>query len=153
MTSDRLTPAEGTIPADVLIRPPAAGDAEGLARLMLDAYRGSVDDAGETLEDARSEIRLLTTGRYGRFDPDASEVAIHEGTPVAATLLTHYEGAPMLAFSLTLPAWRRRGLARGGILRAVRRLRDAGYDSLSLAVTVGNAPAVRLYESLGFVRV
>jgi GNAT superfamily N-acetyltransferase len=152
-TAELLAQPEEASPAGVLIRPPATGDAEGLARLMLDAYRGSVDDAGETLDDARAEIGKLTGGAYGRFDPDASEVAIHEGAPVAATLLTHYEGAPMLAFSLTLPAWRRRGLARGGILRAVRRLREAGYESLSLAVTAGNDPAMRLYESLGFVRV
>jgi GNAT superfamily N-acetyltransferase len=134
------------------VRTPSNQDAESLAHLMLDAYRGSIDDAGETIDDARAEVAKLLSGAYGRFDPDASEVVLHDDTLVAATLLTHYEGSPMLAFSLTAPGWRRRGLARGGIERAVRRLREAGYASLSLAVTVGNGPAERLYVSLGFVR-
>lgn len=125
-------------------------DAEPLARLMLEAYRGTVDDGGETLDDARAEVAKTLDGGYGRFDFGASEVIEREGEIVAGTIVTHYQGLPMIAFSLTVPAWRRRGLARGGLLRAMARLADAGYERVQLAVTCGNTAAERLYESLGF---
>lgn len=128
-------------------------DAESLARLMLEAYRGTVDDGGETLDDARSEVAKTLDGGYGRFDFDASEVIERGGEIVAGTIVTHYEGLPMVAFSLTLPAWRRQGLARGGLRRAMARLASAGYERVQLAVTCGNMPAEHLYGSLGFADV
>lgn len=117
---------------------------------MLDAYRGSIDDAGETFEDAVGEIEKLLRGDYGRFDAAASELIFREGRPIAATLITHYGNLPLIAFSLTDPAWRRQGLARAGLARAIGRLRFANFAAVRLAVTRGNTPAERLYESLGF---
>lgn len=117
---------------------------------MLDAYRGSIDDAGETLEEAIGETEKLLRGEYGRFDAAASELILCEGRPIAATLVTHYGQLPLIAFSLTDPAWRRRGLARAGLARAIGRLRAANFAAVRLAVTQGNTPAERLYESLGF---
>lgn len=125
-------------------------DAEALGVLMLEAYRGTIDDGGETLDDARGEVVKTLTGGYGAFDFEASEVIEREGVVVAGTIVTHYERLPMIAFSLTLPAWRRRGLARGGLLRAMERLTLAGHSRVQLAVTRGNTAAERLYESLGF---
>ncbi len=118
---------------------------------MLAAYRGSIDDAGETLGEARGEVAKTLSGGYGRFDVEASEVVEREGHIMAATIVTHYEGLPMIAFSLTHPAWRRLGFARAGLRRAMDRLARAGYERVQLAVTRGNTPAERLYESLGFV--
>lgn len=119
---------------------------------MLDAYRGTVDDAGEGPDEARAEVNRLLIGGYGPFDFGASELVERDGGVVGATLVTMYEGAPMVAFSMTAPAWQRRGLARAGLLRGMARLRDAGATSVRLAVTDANTPALRLYESLGFAR-
>lgn len=47
-------------------------------------------------------------------------------------------------------AFRRSGLARGLTETVISAARQARLRSLSLAVTVGNAPARRLYASLGF---
>lgn len=118
---------------------------------MLAAYRGSIDDAGETLDDARRELAKTLSGGYGRFDFEASEAVERVGNIVSATLVTHDEGLPMIAFSLTHPAWRRLGLARAGLQRAMDRLARAGHERVQLAVTCGNTPAERLHESLGFV--
>ncbi len=137
-------------PPDPESRPPSPDDARAIARLMLDAYRGSIDDAGETIEEAIGETEKLLRGEYGRFDAGASELILREGRPIAATLVTHYGQLPLIAFSLTDPAWRRRGLARAGLERAIIRLRAGNFAAVRLAVTQGNTPAERLYESLGF---
>jgi ribosomal protein S18 acetylase RimI-like enzyme len=140
-------------PRDAQARAVARSDAPALAALMLSAYRGTVDDAGEGPDEAAAEVHKLLDGGYGVFDADASEVVLREGRVVSATLVTEYQGGTMIAFSLTAPAWQRRGLARAGLLRAMARLRAAGRARVDLAVTRANTPAVTLYRSLGFVEV
>lgn len=126
-------------------------DAEALAVLMFSAYRGTVDDAGEGPSEARAEVDRLLGGGYGGVDFAASEVIERDGRVVCATLVTVYEGYPLVAFSMTDRDWKRRGLARGGLLRAMHRLRAGGATKVQLAVTAGNTPAENLYEALGFV--
>lgn len=120
---------------------------------MYEAYHGTVDDGGESLEDAASEVAKLFAGDYGVFNMQVSEVIVREGRIVAASLVTTYEGLPMLAFSMTLPGWKRQGLARAGLVRTLWRLKEAGDPIIQLAVTQGNTPAENLYASLGFVKV
>jgi GNAT superfamily N-acetyltransferase len=136
---------------DPTARSPRRTDIPQLADLMLAAYRGTTDDSGETADDARAEVSRLMDGAYGAFCPELSEVIERDGHPVSATLVTFFEDMPLIAFSMTAPAWKRRGLARAGLLRTLERLHIAGHASVRLVVTKGNAPAERLYESLGFV--
>jgi hypothetical protein len=51
------------------------------------------------------------------------------------------------------PAWRRHGAGRLMMLAAAGKLRRAGCRAWRLNVKEGNAPAIRLYESLGLRRV
>lgn len=134
-------------------RPVRPDDAPALSALMLDAYRGTVDDGGEGPEEALSEIQKLLSGGYGPFDHHASNVAERDARLVSATLVTRYDGAPMIAFSLTAKDWQRRGLARAGLCLAMQRLQQAGESRVNLAVTAANTPALTLYQSLGFVRI
>ncbi len=136
---------------DAQSRAPTGNDITALAALMLAAYRGTTDDAGETLEDAVAEVTRLYGNAYGTFDLAASVVVGNEGALVAATLITRFQDEPFVAFSMTHPMWKRRGLARAGLLRAMQHLRTAGETRLRLMVTGGNSPAEALYESLGFI--
>jgi RimJ/RimL family protein N-acetyltransferase len=52
----------------------------------------------------------------------------------------------------TWPSLRRRGLARAGVAELCRRAFAERAEHVQLAVVDGNAPAVALYEELGFVR-
>lgn len=145
-------------------RAPRADDAEALARLMLDAYRGTIDDEGATIDDARAEVEKLTSGKFGTFLGQFSRVFLDENAAqggdgladrpaglASAVLLTHHRGQPFIAFVMTAPAWKRRGLARCGMIRALNALFDAKETEVSLVVTRANTPAVDLYTSLGFV--
>ena len=118
---------------------------------MLAAYRGTTDDSGETADDAVAEVTRLMDGAYGQFCPEESEVIERNDRLVSATLVTQFDEMPLIAFSMTAPDWKRRGLARAGLLRSISRLHAAGHPSVRLVVTKGNAPAEQLYESLGFV--
>ena len=75
-------------------RPFAAADAQALARLMLDSYRGSVDDGGETLDDARRDVGRLLAGDFGTVDWGACTVVERQGTLASATILPRDRAAP-----------------------------------------------------------
>jgi ribosomal protein S18 acetylase RimI-like enzyme len=128
-----------------------------LAALMLDAYRGTVDDAGESLADATAEVQKLLAGDFGPLDHDATCILCDTQTnsPVAAAIITRDRspiatGEPFLAFSLTHPSRQRQGLARWTLRSAIASLTSRGERSLHLVVTRANTPAVNLYTSLGF---
>ncbi len=50
------------------------------------------------------------------------------------------------------PAWHGRGLGHALTVAGLAHLRDRGLDQAMLYVDAGNAPAIRLYQSLGFTR-
>ncbi len=132
------------------MRAPTVDDKAGLARLLLEAYRGTVHDEGETIEQAFEEIERVFEGEYGPFMASASLVVEAEGQLVSAMLLTRWMDRPFVAHALTLPGWQRRGLARSGMVNCMSTLHGQGERLLALAVTLENEPAVQLYRSLGF---
>ena len=123
------------------------------AQLMLDAYRGSVDDEGETIDDAIEVMKSLFAGDFGEYVSDASTVTLRGGVPIAATFVTIHDGLPLVAFSVTSPRSTREGHARTGLHHAYGALAAAGHAEVRLVVTDGNVPAVTLYVSEGFVAV
>jgi GNAT superfamily N-acetyltransferase len=140
-------------PPAVPLRRLDASDEPALAQLMLEAYRGTLDNHGERLDHAHAEVRRTFSGGYGRMLWDASFVIEAEGGQTAlasASVLTLWQDRPLLAFSLTHPRARRRGLAATLIGASARTLGLQGYAQLALVVTRGNTPAERLYEKVGF---
>jgi len=141
--------AIGVGPAHRTVR---ESDVEDLAILLYAAYRGTIDDEGGTFEDALAEIRNVFAGGYGKFLPDCSFVVEEGEFLVSASLITWWEpnDAPLIAFTMTRPETRNRGLATRVLNASMSALLDHGYDRLTLIVTEGNAQAQRLYASLGF---
>lgn len=129
-----------------------SADQDGLADLMHVAYRGTPDDEGETLEEAHAEIRRTFDGQYGALIPHASMVCEVDGALRGACMVTHWRGAPLIAFAMTHPDAKRQGVAASLIVRALHALAESGYREVNLAVTDANEPARRLYEALGFAR-
>jgi uncharacterized protein (DUF924 family)/RimJ/RimL family protein N-acetyltransferase len=137
---------------DARPRGPQPEDGDALAALMLEAYRGTLDDDGETPEETRAAVQQLFDGVFGPLLWAVSEVVEDGGRLVAATLITIWEDRPFVAFTVTAPSHQRQGLARAGLQRAMNRLRAGDETELQLVVTQGNTQAERLYASLGFRR-
>lgn len=130
------------------VRHPTADDAEALAVLMLDAYTGTIDfDEGDTLEVARDEA-----GSYFAGNPmlEHSFVALDAGVPVAAVLVSRYEGSPMIGYVMTAASHKGRGLGTALTTLALASMHAAGERQAHLWVTRGNTHAERIYDRLGF---
>lgn len=133
-----------------------AADADVLAALMYEAYLGTIDDEGETLEQARIEMRGFFDGRYGAPIPDACLAIEGDGRPIAAALLCDWneQGAivsgPLVAFVLVHPGARGQGHGIAVMNAALTRLADARWGRVYAVITVGNAPSEALFGKLGF---
>lgn len=143
----------GEIQATPEARPPTVEDIEELSALLWESSRTVPGSGLHDPDDARTEIGRLMDGDHGDWQPAMSEVVDHAGVLVAATLVTRREGVSYVAFCLTRPAFRRRGLARAGLLRTARRLWESGEPELTVVVTRGNLPAEALCDALRFVEV
>ena len=131
-------------------RPIERSDAPALGELMLATYRGTVDDEGETLEDAVAEIERVLEGSYGPFASDASFVVEGDDGLVGASLVAVWESHPLLLYLVVRPETKRRGVGTSLLIESCNALLAAGHPELDLFVTETNEPAVNLYRKLGF---
>ena len=142
--------AMGIAPAG--LRRPTDDDAEALATLMLDAYRGTVDfDGTETIETARREVDGYFSGESGAAMLDVSRVVDDDDDErlVSAVLVSAYEDLPLIAYVMTAASHKRQGLATALLCESLTALADLGQHRAHLWVTAANA-AVRIYTRLGF---
>jgi ribosomal protein S18 acetylase RimI-like enzyme len=146
----RLTLVERALSGPWGLRAVEPSDGAALGALMLPAYRGTVDDEGETEADAVGEVERAMEGEYGPFLWDCSFVAEHEDRPVGASMVTLFESSPFLAYVVVHPDVKRRGIGSHLIAASGNALLAAGYEELDLIVTEANGPAGNLYRKLGF---
>jgi RimJ/RimL family protein N-acetyltransferase len=140
--------------ADARLVTPA--DSEALAVLMLEAYRGTIDSAGETLADAQAEVRGFFDGQYGPPLLDACIAIDHGGVPIATALICDWNerhqivAGPLVAFVLVHPDFRGRGHGIAVMNASLTRLVAAGWGRVYAVITEGNAPSQALFGKLGF---
>ena len=139
----------------MIIRSPQVVDLEDLARLMLDAYKGTIDHDGETYEDALNEVRAYFSGeRGGPQLMDCSKVYELRKKIVSACLIAESTELqiPIIAYIMTSAEMKRQGLARSLLITTLRGLRDLEYTEAQAVITDGNAPAEQLFIQTGFER-
>lgn len=153
LTSGRLAtdpPKVSQVPvADAAVVPLEHIETLKLAELMLAAYRGTVDDEGEDLDDALTEIRATLSGEYGPLLSSASGAFCDDDGVASAIFVTGRAEIPLISYVITAPSRQRRGLGTTLIERACAVLATQGYKDVELAVTVG-AAGEQLYRRLGF---
>lgn len=140
---------------DAFIRSPQVIDLEELAGLMLDAYRGTIDDDGETYEDALNEVRAYFSGeRGGPARLEQSLLYEHRHTIRAACLVADWteRRAPIIAYVMTRADWKRQGYARSLLVSCLRDLKDLAFSEVWAVITAGNTPSEQLFQQIGFQR-
>lgn len=125
-------------------------DATVLGHLMKEAYRNTIDDAGETIDEAIAEAQNMVGGKYGSLMETCSFLIEEANQAICACLITLWQGAPLVADLMTHPHHKNRGMGTYLLRQSINALWAQGYGELYLFVTVGNVKAQHIYENLGF---
>ncbi len=134
--------------ANVTVRALTTSDVHALAELMLDAYIGTIDYEGETIDEAVGEVESWFDG-----SPllDHSYVAVVGGAFVSAVLVMMLDGLPFIAIVMTRSDSKDQGLGRYVTATALVSLSDKGEEQVVLYITDGNTISEKLFLSLGAV--
>jgi hypothetical protein len=115
----------------------------------LDAYRGTIDDEGETITEALQAV----DGYLQRILPQYSLVVERDGTLVAMAFAVLVRGTHYIDPVATASAYKRGRLGAATVSAVVQMLADDGILDVGPVVTEGNVPAERLFLSLEFEQV
>ena len=124
-------------------------DREQLATVILDAYRGTVDDEGEDHEAALAAVDEWLS----RLQSPHSVVLEQDGRIVAVSFVVSVAGREYIDPVATVPWHKREGLGRAAVATSLRSLHEGGVREVGAVITDGNTGSERLFASLGFVRV
>ena len=134
-----------------------ASDAAPYKALMLHAYEHAADAFTSTPEERAKEPDEWWIKRIAH--PEGMTVAFgdFEGQSLVGTVALEFSAKPktrhkaLVVGMYVLPPSRGKGSARALLQAAVQFCKQRGdIRAIQLEVTEGNAPAVTLYESLGF---
>ena len=116
---------------------------------MLDAYLGTIDYDGETIDEARAEVAGYLDG-----SPllEHSFVGMVEGSIVSACLVGTWEHGPLIGYMMTAAEHKSRGLASHLLDHSLAALAEAGEAEVSAWITEGNLPSERIFLRAGFER-
>ena len=133
---------------------PEATDVEDVATFLMAVYDGHMEQpfglhVGPPAE-WRDYMTSIWKGVSGTYTPLASWLTRDDAGLAGASLVSTWMGTPLLAELGVRKDRRGQGLGRALVTATMNALIDLGYDRLSLYVTLGNDPAIHLYEGLGF---
>jgi RimJ/RimL family protein N-acetyltransferase len=147
-----VEPVVAEAPSGVVLRSPSREDRGGLARLMLDAYRGTIDYEGEEIEEANLEVERHLDG--APLLEDSTLALAPSGDLLSACLLRDWpkRQSVLVAYVMTVPSTTQRGLATLCLTRSLGLLAARGIPRVHCVITEGNVPSERLFAKFGFVR-
>jgi ribosomal protein S18 acetylase RimI-like enzyme len=122
----------------------APSDPDAVASVLAASFGASPERAPELADDLRVTLDDPRT---------VLAIARVDGVPAAVAKATSFDGHTYLSSIGTLPGFRGRGLAGLVTRHAVSAAGATPADTVYLGVFSGNAPALRLYERLGFASI
>lgn len=145
----RLSPirVDATPPALTTVQP-IEDLRDALATLMLDAYRGTVDDEGETHDDA-----LLAVDYYLASIVRAHSFVVVDGDdPIAFSFVVVVDGRHYIDPVVVGSGHQRRGVGRAVVRLSLASLAADDCIEAGAVITDGNVASERLFAGLGFRR-
>lgn len=140
----------------LVLRPALPMDARTLAELMIEAYRGTIDYDGESLDDAIREVNAYLAGkRGGPALLNESRLVVDGHQLVGACLVAHWRErqTPLIAYVMTHATRKNRGLGKQMVSAVLVALQRQSHHQVRAVITEGNIPSERLFSRLGFTRV
>lgn len=134
------------------LKPITQEDVPKVARTMLEAYRGTVDQQEETLVQAILEVEKIMDDGYGPFITEASYWIEMNDQAAAVICINLWENRPLITEIYVNKDFQQQGLAHQLLKASMDCLYRMGYDEIDLYVTISNTSALKLYEKLGFTR-
>ena len=131
------------------VRPPERSDRDRLATMILDAYRGTIDDEGED----HAAALVAVDDWLSRAEEPHSVVLQEDGQLLAVSFVVDVDGRKYIDPVATVSSRKRRGLGRVAVSWSLRSLHEHGEAEVGAVITDGNVASERLFGSLGFVRV
>ena len=135
-------------PAGVAIRPVSDDDRDALAPLLLDAYRGTIDDEGEDLDDAFEAIDRMLERAIRPF----SFVATIDTGIAGFSFVIELDGVHYIDPVVVGPAHKRTGVGTAAVDRSLDALAAAQVVDIGATITDGNIASETLFRRLGFER-
>ncbi len=129
-------------------RRPLDADRDALATVMLDAYRGTIDDEGESIGDALAAVDYYLDSAVREH----SFVWTQCGAVCAFSLVVVVNDLHYIDPVVVAPDRKRQGLGREMVLLCLRSLARDGQSEVGATITDGNVPSERLFLGLGFAR-
>ncbi len=145
----RLSPIATQPPSVELVTREVNGtDRNALAALMLDAYRGTIDDEGEDTADALAAV----DGYLAEMQQQQSFVVIENDRVVAMAFVTVVDGVHYVDPIVVASDRKRTGLGRQAVRMLLNTLATAGITEVGATITDGNIASEKLFVGLGFTR-
>lgn len=148
------------LPAGLVVRPVQPAHYRAIAASVYESYRDAFDHDRFDEIHAEDAVADYVAGLQGsQHDPtlwqvawDSEQVAAPKGFLPLGQVLSVIEQGQGRVFDVAVRhAWRRRGLARTLLVRAVRTLRERGIETIRLHTNADfKTRAIDLYESVGF---
>jgi hypothetical protein len=140
--------------AEATWRNPSAADKQILAHLMLASYRGSIDDDGETIEDALKEVESYYSGLLNQSWLQYSWLLFFANELACACLVDFWRerNVPLIAYIMTAPRWKGKHLATTALLCSLQKLADKNHTEVRAVITEGNVPSEKIFTRIGFKR-
>jgi GNAT superfamily N-acetyltransferase len=121
---------------------------DALAALLLDAYRDTIDDEGEDLDDAYEAIDHYLAGIIRPH----SFVLLQRKTLVAFSFVLVVDEVHYVDPVVVTPVRKRQGLGRAAVQLCLDSLAGVEVPEVGATITDGNLASERLFIGLGFTR-
>ena len=129
------------------MRPATSADRIALADLMMDAYAGTIDYDGETLDQA---LEGVDGALRENALLDLSRAAAHGDVIESAVLVSLNKGDAFVGYVMTRAASKGRGLASALLDLCADAIWSTGYPRIRAWITEGNIPSEKLFLRAGF---